>query len=290
MKPLYYFCILLLSVAGSQNLIAQDTTARQVLEQMKKHLTCSWSQETVDTFKSGNPDNKVTGIAVCMFADMGTLKKAVENNCNFIIAHEPTFYNHLDKADFLSNNQVYQKKLEYIEKHGLIILRFHDHWHRTSPDGIDVGMIQKLGWKKNQIDSLEPRFRFKEQTVRDFAIQLQQKLKGSQLRIIGDPGMKFTNVALSAGACGSRAHINVLSDKSTELIVIGEATEWETYQYVRDASMMGLKKAAIITGHVASEEAGMEYCSRWLKSFITNVPVVFIENSPTFWSVPNAEK
>jgi putative NIF3 family GTP cyclohydrolase 1 type 2 len=282
-------CILFIAI-GSQTLFAQQTkvknqTARQIISQIQSHLTCKWSQETVDTFKSGNPDDVVTGIAVCMFANMETLQKAVANKCNLIIAHEPTFYNHFDNTDFLKNDPVFKKKDEYIKKHGLIIFRFHDHWHKTVPDGIDVGLINKLGWKANQVDNSVQLFKFEEQTVGAFAKKLQEKLKGSQLRIVGDPQMKFTNVALSVGASGSQAHLNLLNNEFTEVLVAGEASEWETYQYVLDASMMGMKKAAIFTGHIPSEEAGMEYCATWMKTFINEIPVIFIENRPAYSAV-----
>ncbi|HEY3369925.1 MAG TPA: Nif3-like dinuclear metal center hexameric protein [Prolixibacteraceae bacterium] len=288
-------CIfLLLSIATQllpeQEAAAKGQTARQVIAQMQKNLTCPWSQETVDTFKSGNPDDVVTGIATCMFANMETLRKAVASNCNLIIAHEPTFYNHADKTDFLANDPVYQKKSEYIKQHGLIIFRFHDHWHRTEPDGIYIGMVEKLGWKANQVDKSMFYFKFDEQTVGGFAQKLQEQLKGSQLRIVGDPKMRFTNVALSVGAPGSQSHIDLLNSQSTQLLVAGEGQEWETYQYVLDASMLGIKKAAIFTGHIPSEEAGMEYCARWLKTFIKDTPVIYIENGPAYQPVQSSPK
>lgn len=264
---------------------AKASTARQVIAQMQKNLTCTWNKETVDTFKSGNPDEVVTGIATCMFANMETLRKAVASNCNLIIAHEPTFYNHMDEAS--ENDPVYQKKSEYIKQHGLIIFRFHDHWHQTKPDGIYVGMVDKLGWKANQVDESMMYFKFDEQTVGDFSKKLQDQLKGSQLRIVGDPQMRFTHVALSVGAPGSKRHISYLNNRSTELLVAGEAQEWETYQYVLDASLMGMKKAAIFTGHIPSEEAGMEYCARWMKTFVNDIPVIYIENSPAYQPVQN---
>lgn len=289
---LLVICIFLLIAAGTQQIFAQQSaiktqTARQIISQMQTHLSCQWSQETVDTFKSGNPDDVVTGIAVCMFADMETLRKAVANKCNLIIAHEPTFYNHLDKTDFLENDPVYLKKSEYIRKNRLIIFRFHDHWHKTVPDGIYVGMIDKLGWKANQVDKSMKFYKFEEQTVAEFAKKLQDNLKGSQLRIVGDPLMRFTNVALAVGAPGSQSHLNLLNSNSTELLVAGEGQEWETYEYVLDASMMGMKKAAIFTGHIPSEEAGMDYCAKWLKTFIKEVPVVYLENGSSYWSVQN---
>ena len=288
-----HICILVLVTATLQLLPAQETTARsktacQIIAEMKKNLTCQWNKETVDTFKSGNPVDVVTGVATCMFANMETLQKAVANNCNLIIAHEPTFYNHLDEA--LENDPVVQKKKEYIKQHGLIIFRFHDHWHQTEPDGIYVGMVNKLGWKANQVDKSMIYFKFKEQSVGDFAQTLEDKLKGSQMRIVGDLKMRFTNVALSVGAPGSQRHINYLNSKSTELLIAGEGQEWETYQYVLDASMMGMKKAAIFTGHIPSEEAGMEYCAQWLKTFITDVPVIYIETGSAYQPVPYTTK
>lgn len=283
-------CLVLLIATTSHKLLAQSSgvklqTARQIIGQMQTHLTCQWSKETVDTFKTGNPDDVVTGIAVCMFADMETLRKAVASKCNLIIVHEPTFYNHLDKTDLLEDNPVYRKKIEYINEHKLIIFRFHDHWHRTVPDGIYMGMVDKLGWKANQTDQSMLFFKFDEQTVGGFALKLQEKLKGSQLRIVGDPLMRFTNVALAVGAPGSSSHINLLTSEFTELLVAGEASEWETYEYVLDASMMGMKKAAIFTGHIASEEAGMEYCATWMKSFVQEIPITYLENGSSYWSV-----
>ena len=287
--------IILLVITNTGHLNAQSKvngtlTARQIISLIQKNVTCTWSQETVDTFKSGNPDDVVTGIATCMFANMETLRQAVANKCNLIIAHEPTFYNHQDKTDFLENDPVYQKKSEYIKQHGLIIFRFHDHWHRTVPDGIYMGMVEKLGWKANQIDNSMFYFKFDDQTVGAFAQKIQSQLKGSQLRIVGDPKMHFTNVALSVGAPGSQSHLNFLNSKNTELLVAGEGQEWETYEYVLDASMLGMKKAAIFTGHIPSEEAGMDYCAKWLKSFIKDLSVIYIENGPAFQSVQNMTK
>jgi putative NIF3 family GTP cyclohydrolase 1 type 2 len=260
-------------------------TGRAVIDAMKQHLTCKWSQETVDTFKSGNPDDVVTGIATCMFANMEVLQKAVAAKCNLIICHEPTFYNHLDKTSDLEKDPVFQKKMDYIKSHHLIIFRFHDHWHMTKPDGIYMGMIDHLGWKANQVDASMEYFKFEEQSVATFAQKLQQSLKGSQLRIVGDPQMRFTHVALSVGAPGSASHIQMLNSHDTELLVAGEGQEWETYQYVLDASMMGMKKAAIFIGHIPSEEAGMKYCAQWLKTFIKELPVVSIKNNAAYTKV-----
>ncbi|MFV0266807.1 MAG: hypothetical protein ACK5HT_06695 [Draconibacterium sp.] len=66
----------------------QPKTPDDVVEQIKKHVTCDWMSKTVDVYKAGDPQTPLKGIAVCMFADMPTLEKAVELGCNFIKSEE----------------------------------------------------------------------------------------------------------------------------------------------------------------------------------------------------------
>ena len=94
--------------------------------------------------------------------------------------------------------------------------------------------------------------------------------------------MKFTKLAFMAGAPGGQRHIQMLQNNDVEVILAGEAQEWETYLYTNDAAEQGKKKAVIFLGHVKSEEAGMKYCAGWLKDFIKGVPIVFISNQPNF--------
>ena len=51
-------------------------TAREVVEEIKRQVGVPWQAETVDTFKAGNPDTPVTGIAVTMMATMDVLQRA----------------------------------------------------------------------------------------------------------------------------------------------------------------------------------------------------------------------
>ena len=270
------------SVFGQQTKQKQ-LSASQIIDLIKKNVTCPWSAQTVDTFKSGNPDDVVTGIAVCMFADMKVLKQAVANKCNLIIAHEPTFYSHLDETKTLENDPVYQDKMKFINENKLIIWRFHDHIHRTKPDGIYFGMIEKLGWRKNQTDSSMIRFKFEKQTLSAFINRLKLTFPGGSFRVIGNPGMTVTNVAFSAGAPGTETHRKLLQEKNIDLLVAGEAPEWETYQYVYDAQLQGKNKAVIFLGHAVSEAYGMNYCARWLKGFLPkDINIRFIESGSSY--------
>nr|WP_321485640.1 Nif3-like dinuclear metal center hexameric protein [uncultured Draconibacterium sp.] len=278
MKKLLLFVLLIPFWTLAQN----STTPRSVINLMKENVTCDWTENTVDVFKAGNPDTEIKGIAVCMFADMRTLQKAVEMNCNFIITHEPIFYNHLDETEAYANNPVYKEKRKFIEDHKLVVFRFHDHIHMTQPDGIYAGMIEKLGWKNFAVNNGGTLYSMPEKQLANFARELKDQLDLQTVRVIGNPEMKFTKVGLAVGAPGGARQIQMLNMPEVEVMVAGEATEWETYLYANDAVTLEKNKAVIFVGHIKSEEAGMDYCAEWLKGFVKGVPIHFIENKANF--------
>ncbi len=278
---LYLFVFLLIPVfACAQN--NPPKTPQDVVNLIKKNVTCNWATETVDNFKAGNPEIQLKGIATCMFADMQTLKEAVKKGCNFIITHETVLYNHFDEKESFTDDTVFQDKMKFITDNKLVIFRFHDHIHMTEPDGISVGMINKLGLEKYAVNGSQTFFTIPETTVAKYSAELKNKLEMKTIRVIGNPEMKFTRLAFMAGAPGGQSHIQMLKNKDVEVILAGEANEWETYLYANDAAAQGKNKAVIFLGHIKSEEAGMEYCAKWLGTFVSGVPIYFIENKANF--------
>ena len=79
---------------------------------------------TCDTYKAGNPDNEITGVGISMFATPEVIKECVNQNINFLIVHEPIFYNHWD--DHIPNKLAEEKK-KFIEDSGITIARYHDY-------------------------------------------------------------------------------------------------------------------------------------------------------------------
>jgi putative NIF3 family GTP cyclohydrolase 1 type 2 len=280
MKLIFITILLFPVIVLAQN--NKPYTAEDIVNLIKKQVTCEWADKTVDTFKTGDPKPEVTGIVSCMFADMKTLKKAADLNCNLIITHEPVFYNHLDETSMFKNDPVYIEKQKFINDNNLVVFRFHDHIHRTKPDGIYEGMINKLGWKKYSVNGSLRKFKIPETNIAQFTKNIKETLKLETVRIIGNTDMNFTSVVFAAGAPGGQSHIRTLRDKNVEVLVAGEAPEWETYLYANDAVSLGKNKAVIFLGHIKSEEAGMEYCAQWLKGFVSGVPILFIENKANF--------
>jgi len=259
-------------------------TARQIVAAIQEHVGVPWMKETVDTFKAGNPDTPVTGITVTMMATMDVLQRAAAQGQNFVITHEPTFYNHLDVPEEMdASDPVWKEKREFIEKHGMVVWRFHDHWHRRTPDGIEAGMTHALGWEAFQDKQNQYLFTIPETTLDKLAGVLKARLELHTMRVVGDPHMKVTRVALSPGSAGMQREIGAMERPDVQLLVTGESREWETVEYAADAVSEKKNKALIILGHIPSEQAGMEECTRWLKAFVSEVPVTFVPAAQPFW-------
>ena len=268
------------SVTGNK----QDNTAGAIIAMIIGETGSKIIPNTVDVIKEGSPDTRVTGIVSCMFATMNVLKEAVEKNCNLIVVHEPLYYNHLDNTKQLENDPVFQEKQKYIRDHKLVIWRFHDYIHSMKPDGIMTGMVDKLKWNNYVVNNDLSRFTIPETTLNELLKYLKGIFPENAFYVVGKPDLKVRNVRFAPGAPGSQLHIRIMEDKNTDVLLAGESPQWETYEYMRDAVDQGRKKAVIFLGHVTSEQSGMEFCARWLKGFISDIPVYYVESGPSFWS------
>ncbi len=266
-------------------LAAQDKlTAGQIVERIQKKTGIPWRAETVDKVVAGTAGTPVRGIATTMMSTFDVLQRAAAKGRNFIITHEPTFYNHQDTTDPFANDAIYQAKAEFIRKHEITVFRFHDHWHAMRPDGIATGMIQELGWEKN-VDPQNPRqLRFPGIPLAKFALEMQKQLGARTIRVIGDPNLPVNIARAGWGYAGNPPGMAALSSQDVDVYICGETREWELIPYAQDAITAGSKKGLIVLGHVASEQGGMKYCAAWLKTFVTEVPVEFVPAAEPFWS------
>ncbi len=275
--------ILTACLASAQQ--AKVITARQVVSLIQQHVGVPWQGETVDTYTAGDPDTPVTGIATTMMATYDVLKRAAAAKANLIITHEPTFYSHHDEtASFqAANDAVWRDKEAFIKAHHLVVWRFHDHWHMRKPDGILAGMTRALGWEHYENAAMPNLYTLPETDLRALAKSIQEKIGIKILRVVGNPDMKVTQVAMVPGASGPEKHYQFLRRNDVQVLVIGEVPEWETIEYVSDAAAEGKQKALILMGHIPSEQAGMKDCAEWLKTFIDGVPIQFVATAEPFW-------
>ena len=176
-------------------------TAADVIHRIQQRYPAPVA-DTVDTVKAGDPATPVTGIATTFLDTMDVLREANRRGLNLVITHEPTFYNHRDNTAFFSSDPVYQEKLAFIEQHHMVVFRLHDEIHGTAPDHIALGLVEALGWQSY----IQPNDPFHATippiSLAALAKQIQTKLKANTLRVVGNPDLVITHVALAPGASG----------------------------------------------------------------------------------------
>ncbi len=250
-------------------------TINDVIDLITKSVPGAPFSHTVDTIKAGDGKQPVKGIVTTMFATIDVIEQAAKQGANFIIAHEPTYYNHLDETSWLSKDAVYQYKRDLLAKQNITVWRCHDTIHEHQPDGVYAGILPTLGWQAT--DETHPgRIVIAPSSLQSIIDLAKEKLGIEHLRYIGDPAQQCSRISLMVGAAGGKAQIGALSEEMPDLLMVGELVEWETLEYVRDLRASGSKTALIILGHIPSEEPGMQWLADWLKRQLKDIPVTHI--------------
>jgi putative NIF3 family GTP cyclohydrolase 1 type 2 len=255
-------------------------TAEQIVARIQKELLdrgIAWRTQTVDTFKAGNPAREVTGIATSGMATFDVLRRAAAAGKNFVITHEPTFYNHNDQTSGLEEDATFQAKQRFIAEHNLVVFRFHDHAHALRPDPLVAGSARMLGLAQYASPS-EPRlYVVPRTTLRALATDIVRRVGGHAIRVVGDPDMTVTRISLGPGY-----GVPALS-ASVDVAIGGESPEsGGNAEYVLDAGAIGQKKGVILLGHMMSEDFGMKEVAEWLHTFLTDVTVEWIPAGEPF--------
>ena len=265
---------------AASRLQAAPPTARQIVDRIRQKLAAPpVPNSTRDTFKCGDPDTPVTGIATTFMATLDVLQRAQQAGRNFVISHEPTFWHDPEPMAEMAGDPVTRFKLDFVEKHRMVVWRQHDQMHTVRPDPIFVGWNKALGWESYQDPADSRLYTLPRISVDAVAKHTAARLKTRSLRLVGDPDLMITRV----GHGGHTLDGNMALLAKADLIVVFEARERDTIEYVRDTVLSGRKKAMLLTAHEVGEEAGMDEFARWLRTIVTEVPVEFIPAGDQFW-------
>lgn len=258
----------------------KDVTVGDIMDAFISEVPGAPFPNTVDTLKAGSRDIKVTGIVTTMFATLEIINKAIAAKANFIIAHEPTYYNHLDSTDWLENDDVYTYKKELLQKHNIAVWRNHDYVHRHNPDGVYAGVVEKMGWSKNY-SAANNVVSLPGISLRQLIARAKQQLGIGTVRYMGDLSHNCRRILLMPGAAGGRRQIENMSREKPDALVCGEIQEWETAEYVRDAQTKGQQLSLVVLGHIVSEEPGSAYMAEWLRKKTPAIPVSHVPTGPS---------
>ncbi len=204
---------------------AQDAiTVGRIMDMFISEVPNAPFDKTVDTLKAGGRDIKVTGIVTSMFATVEVIQKAIALGANFIIAHEPTFYSHLDETSWLENDKVYRNKVNLLNQHNIAVWRNHDYIHSLMPDGVAAGVIKQLGWgrffdAKTGVAVLPPA------SLNTIIQHAKEKLNISKVRYIGNLEVSCKKILLMPGAAGGRSQITAIGKEKPDVLICGEIQE-----------------------------------------------------------------
>lgn len=234
--------------------------ATEILDKLIRYSPVPVSP-TVDTVKYGDPEREVSKLAFCFTATPKVLAEAKKWGADAIVTHEPTFYDHYDN---FVQNRLTGKKMDAVRDCGAVIMRYHDHMHACHPDLIHQAFIDNVGLDC-VYDGERMLLLFDRMTVGKLAQKIKNALDLKYIPVIGNPNLDVRSVALCLGACGDACQQAAL-EKSAEVVIAGEISEWRTGEQFRDMSQLGIDSALILIGHCNSEKMGMNaLCNRFAK-------------------------
>ena len=106
------------------------------------------------------------------------------------------------------------------------------------PDGISYGVAKKANWlpyyKTGQVMLTIPSI-----SLEALVKHLKTSLGIDHLRVIGDPMQACARIALLPGAWGGPRQVGIAEREKPDVLIVGEVSEWETAEYIRDARLLG---------------------------------------------------
>lgn len=229
-------------------------------------------EQTVDTFKAGDPEADVRGIAVGWMSYAWALKRAVELACNVFVTHEPTYFNHRDDDEAVFRFPAARAKRAFIEGSGLVILRCHDVWDRLPGMGIADSWSAALALGEPVTG--EGYFRVFDvagRTAGDVARHVAERTRPfgqDVVQLVGPPDRAVSRLAVGTGAC--TPFLDLIERYEADCVVCTDDGFccWRDAAFAIDAGL-----SAIVVNHAVSEEPGMIRLANHLRERLGDIPV-----------------
>ena len=235
--------------------------------------------KTCDVVKVGSVDREARKVAIAMFGTVKLLREAADWGADFLIVHEPLFYDHMDHPE---SDPLVEEKRRIIEETGLTIYRFHDYPHSMRPDMIYDGEIRYSSLKgtyQGPVRHAVTGFLLDEpMTAAELADTLEKNLNIPHIRVAGCMDQKGAKVACAFGSPGELASLF----REYDFVLAGEISEWRDAEYARDAALLGHNKALLAMGHETSERAGMMLLQTLCEEKFPGVEFKYFESGHVF--------
>lgn len=245
-----------------------------------KSLNGGWVDEarTVDTFKAGNPDDEVKGIAVGWMSYIYALKRALELGCNMFITHEPTYYDHYDDISKNEQLEIVRNKKAFIEQNRIIILRCHDLWDKYPGEGISDSWGDMLGFGKPIAgEGYFHVYEVEGNTSGEIARKVAGILKHTgqnAVQLIGPDNKEVRTIAIGTGAATPFLHM--VQTYNVDMTICSD----DGFCYWRDGALaIDMDFPVLVVNHAVSELNGMKRLAQHLSRKYPEIPVHYIDQS-----------
>ncbi|MFH1071590.1 MAG: Nif3-like dinuclear metal center hexameric protein [Candidatus Glassbacteria bacterium] len=250
-----------------------ELTAGEVHRYLKA-LDDGWVkwEDTVDTFKSGGPQEPVRGIAVGWMSYSSALAKAVEMDCNLFVTHEPTYYNHRDNDETIFRFEPARAKRKFIEDNRLTIIRCHDVWDQFPKVGIPTAWGSAIGLP-GPIDGSGYYYVYdgEGRTAAEVARRIAGKVAEvgqPGVQLIGDRQRKVGRVVVGCGAITPMFHF--IEKLAADMAVCSD----DGFTYWRDGAFaIDTGFPVAVVNHPVTEEYGVIQLARQIAEKFPAVPV-----------------
>lgn len=256
-----------------------------LLEHMISHSPWVDPANTVDEVKSGDGTREIKKVAVCWYASTSTIQSAIKAQCDLLIAHEPTWWNHLGGPGEWREKGPGLKKTQILEAAGLVVARLHDTWDNWPQLGIRDSFAKGLGLGPCLAED-ETRwhgmYEIPEQTLSSFAQYVSEKvapLGQEAVPVIGDPEMLVKYPSVGVG-CGG-PHEDMIERGSDVLIVCHDGgSYWQEWERFAEQGV-----GVITVEHGTTEMWGMESLAKYVQSTWPDLEVTYLDNHWKVWHV-----
>jgi len=255
-------------------------------------------EPSTDRIIVGDPTTVIKKVATCWMPYWEVCKKAYDQGVNVIVAHEPTFFTHMDlqenQGDYYAAVapmkekyiQARDEKKKWILDHGMVIIRCHDVIDKLKDIGMPFALGQAIGLRNDQIIRSRDFYNVYQvppMKARDAAAMIAKGLKeGGQpgVGFYGDPNRVVKTIGVG---CGYICDPLLFGDLEPDLyICINDAIKtWIQGEYSRDSG-----QPMVVIDHGTSEEYGMRLLNKFLNQNLKGLEFIHVKTGCTYeWVV-----
>ena len=238
------------------------------------------SDSSPDGLIWGKLETEIRAVGTTWMASLPVLQSAVAKGINLIVTHEPTFWFHgtprRTELQLCEQNKVdISFKTQYLEKHGMTIIRAHNCWDLYPKYGIEASLQAALEFPEpvEYLSGYHHLYRIPKTNLEGLARHCKAKMGLASVRVSGDLAKPVERIVMAYGSSSSTEAYYRFWKRGADAVISGEQSEWST---IRPAIDMGL--GVLELGHSNTEAFGMQGMAQLLQQ---KVPDLRIEHLPT---------